>query len=408
MALGPIQTRSYMSNSQCKACRYEDENGVKIDDSMSGSAWARELGIDESSIRRHKAHAPVVAQASGFVDSEGADALAASIDVPDEFVTSRGMSLRDPITGSWQKINWQPNKKALHDSLRYNDLKESLDGWTFTSKAVPSRGGGYSLMFAMSDLQIGKASQRLGGTPETLARIRRSISTIVDRFAVTHAADLPDEIIIWDGGDSVENHFNTGEQMATNDLALPEQIRVARRIFLEAIKAFAPYANKIVFISVPSNHGQSRVGFKTPGGTVDADFGLEISYQLEDAVRENVSLNHVHFVRPEALHETAEYVASGTKIAMHHGHQSSKQSSHKRWWADQSHGRMPGWDADILFTAHYHNLGLTQSGNGRWIIETSSSDAGSDWFTNKSGERSVQGVTVCKLRDGMWSELEIV
>lgn len=397
-----------MSNSQCKACRFEDEKGTKVDDSMTNVAWAREIGVGEASIRRHKAHTPIVAQASGFVDQDGKDALAASIDVPDEFVTSRGMSLRDPFSGSWQKITWQPNKKALHDSLRYNDLKEALDGWTFDARAVPGRGGGYSLMFAMSDLQIGKANQRLGGTPETLARIRRSISTIVGRLANMHAADLPDEIIIWDGGDSVENHFNTGEQAFTNDLPLPEQIRVARRIFLEAIKAFAPYANKIVFISVPSNHGQSRVGFKTPGGTVDADFGLEISYQLEDAVRENVSLNHVVFVRPEALYETAEYTASGTKIALHHGHRSSSQKTHSRWWADQSHGRMPGWDADILFVAHYHNLGLTQSGNGRWIIETSSSDAGSDWFTNKSGERARQGITVVELTGGGWRNIGIV
>lgn len=397
-----------MINSQCKACRHEESAGVKVDDTMSNAAWGRELGIGEASIRRHKAHVPVVAQASGFVDENGTDALAASIDVPDEFITSRGMSLRDPITGSWQKINWQPNKKALHDSLRYNDLKEALDGWSFDAHAIPGRSGGHSLMFAMSDLQIGKANQRLGGTPQTLARIRHSISTIVDRLSHMHAADLPEEILIWDGGDSVENHFNTGEQAFTNDLPLPEQIRVARRVFLEAIKAFAPYANKIVFISVPSNHGQSRVGFKTPGGTVDADFGLEISYQLEDAVRENVSLRHVSFVRPEPLYETAEYVASGTKLALHHGHRSSSQKTHSRWWADQSHGRMPGWDADILFTAHYHNLGLTQSGNGRWIIETSSSDAGSDWFTNKSGERALQGITVVELIDGKWRNLEIV
>ncbi|QDH92182.1 exonuclease [Microbacterium phage PhillyPhilly] len=398
-----------MSNSQCKACRFEDEKGTKVDDSMTNVAWARELGVAETSIRRHKAHTPTVAQASGFVDENGMDALAASIDVPDEFVTSRGMSLRDPLTGSWQKINWQPNKKALHDSLRYNDLKEALDGWTFETRALPGRSGGYSLFIALSDFQIGKANQRMGGTPETLARIRRSVSIIVSRLADMAPADLPTEIVLWDGGDSVENHWNTPEQIATNDLPLPEQIRVARRIFLEIIKAFAPFANRVVFISVPSNHGQSRVGYKAAGGTVDADFGLEISYQLEDAVNENPFLaQRVRFVRPEALYETAVYEASGTKIALHHGHRSNSQKGHGRWWADQSHGRMPGWDADILFTAHFHNLGLTQSGNGRWIIETSSSDAGSDWFSNKSGQTAVQGLTVVELLDGGWRNLEVV
>lgn len=398
-----------MKNAQCKACRIEDEKGIRVDDSMTNVAWGRELGVGEASIRRHKAHSPTIAQSSGFVDQNGVDALAASIDVPDEFVTSRAMSLRDPHTGSWQKIAWQPNKKALHDSLRYNDLKEALDGWECEARAIPGRGGGYSLMLALSDFQIGKASQRMGGTPETLARIRRSVSIIVDRLQAMNTIDLPDEIILWDGGDSVENHWNTPEQIATNDLALPEQIRVARRIFLEIIKTLAPYSNRLVFISVPSNHGQSRVGYKAAGGTVDADFGLEISYQLEDAVLENPFLaQRVKFVRPEALYETAEYVASGTKIALHHGHRSNSQKGHGRWWADQSHGRMPGWDADILFTAHFHNLGLTQSGNGRWIIETSSSDAGSDWFSNKSGETAVQGITVVELFDGKWRNLEVV
>lgn len=396
------------ANNQCKACAWEESTGNRVDDSMTNVAWGRELGVNESSIRRHKVHSPVLAQSSGFVTADGEDSLLASIDVPAEFVTSRGMSLRDPITGSWQKVNWQPNRKALHDSLRYDDLKEALDGWGFEPQIVENESGGYTLVFAMSDLQIGKAGQRLGGTPETLARIRRSIETVISGLKRIAARHLPENIVIWDGGDSVENHFNTPEQIATNDLALPEQIRVARRIFLEAIKAFAPYAATIYFVSVPSNHGQSRVGYKAPGGNVDADFGLEISYQLEDIVRENPSLNHVRFIRPEAMYETAELEVSGTKLAFNHGHRASSQKTHSRWWADQSHGRMPGWDADILCVAHYHNLGLTQSGNGRWIIETSSSDAGSDWFTNKSGERATQGVTVFEVKDGYWRNLDIV
>lgn len=395
------------AKNQCLSCMWEEKSGNRVDDSMTNVAWGRELGVSEASVRRHKVHSPVLAQSSGFVTADGADSLLDSIDVPAEFVTSRGMSLRDPITGSWQKVNWQPNKKALHDSLRYDDLKESLDGWTFEPQAV-ERNGTKSAVFAMSDLQAGKAGQRLGGTPEMIERVRASIAKFVHELSNTPPELLPDDIVIWDGGDSVENHFNTAEQIATNDLALPEQIRVARRLFLEAIKALAPYASRIYFVSVPSNHGRSRVGYKAAGGTVDADFGLEISYQLEDAVRENASLHHVHFIRPESLYETAELEVSGTKLAFTHGHNSNSQKGHSRWWADQAHGRMPGWDADILLTAHFHNLGVTQSGNGRWIIETSSSDAGSDWFTNKSGERATQGVTAFDVLNGQWSNLRIL
>lgn len=396
-----------MTSTQCKACAIEEERGIRVDDSMTNVAWGRELGIGESSVRRHKAHAPVTAQASGFVDQDGNDTLLTSIDVPAEFVTSRGMSLRDPITGSWQKVNWQPNKKALHDTLRYDDLREALEGWS-APKHHSTLNGGHAAVFCMSDLQIGKAGQRMGGTPETLERIRQSIQKFVHELDSIHPALLPQTIVIWDGGDPVENVFNTPEQIATNDLSLPEQIRVARRIFLEAIKALAPYAEKLVFVTVPSNHGRMRVGYKAAGGTVDADFGLEISHQIEDVVRENPSLDHVSFVRPDPLFETAELEVANTKLAFTHGHNSSGQKGHSRWWADQAHGRFPGWDADLLLTAHFHNLGVTQSGNGRWIIETSSSDAGSDWFANKSGQTAMQGVTAFDVKDGMWSNIRIL
>lgn len=397
-----------MASANCTTCAWEKSNGTLIDESRTNQGWAKLIGISEASIRRHKAHSSIFDQTRSFVD-EGIDQLLGSIDIPEEIVTSRGMSLRDPVTGSWQKVTWQPNKKAVLDSLKYDDLKEALEGFTIYPQ-WPAKGAHslHTAVFAMSDLQIGKASQRLGGTPETIARVRRSIARFVRELKNTAPANLPEAIVIWDGGDSVENHWNTPEQIATNDLSLPEQIRVARRLFLEAIKEIAPYAPKIYFVSVPSNHGQSRVGYKAAGGTVDADFGLEISYQLEDAVRENPSLNHVEFIRPEALMETAELEVSGTKLAFNHGHRASSQKTHSDWWAKQSHGRMPGWDADILLVAHYHNMGLTQSGNGRWIIQTSSSDAGSDWFTYKSGETAVQGITAFDVCEGQWSNLRIL
>lgn len=395
-----------MTSTTCLSCAFEEKSEIKIDDSMTNTAWAKEIGVSEASIRRHKAHSPILAQSSGFIDLDGADALAASIDVPDSFVTSRGMSLRDPLTGSWQKISWMPNKKALHDTLRYDDLRDSMDGWVFEDRVNPFVQSGAAI-FCMSDLQIGKAGQRMGGTPETLERIRKSIATF--RTELEARSYSPKTIVIWDGGDPVENVFNTPEQIATNDLSLPEQIRVARRIFLEAIKALAPYAEELVFVTVPSNHGRMRVGYKAAGGTVDADFGLEISHQLEDIVNENEFLaRRVSFVRPDPLFETAELTVARTKLAFTHGHNSSGQKGHSRWWADQAHGRFPGWDADILLTAHFHNLGLTQSGNGRWIIETSSSDAGSDWFANKSGQTAVQGITAFDVQDGMWSNLRVI
>lgn len=390
----------------CVSCLWEDATGIRIDTSRSKVAWADRIGVSEASVRRHLNHAPSALQRRTEAKagaSMGDDFLDVN-DIPIQTVTSRGMSIRDPETGSWQKVSWQPNAKALSDTLHYDDLHAALDGWSPDHDAFSKRAIGFTSVLNASDLQIGKAMQRGGGTPETVARVRQSF----ERFASHVKTFKPERVLLVDGGDPIENCFNVPSQLVTNDLPVPEQIRVFRRLMLEGIKLLSQYTPHLVYVAVPSNHGHARVGYKSPGGTVDADFGLEISHQLEDAVRENPHLSHVSFIRPESLDETAVVETSGTKLAFHHGHQSSGANGHGKWWAGQSHGRMAGWDADILTTAHFHSLRVEQSGNGRWIIGVSSSDASSDWFTNRTGESALQGMTAYDVSDGQWSNLRIV
>lgn len=44
------------SNPSCASCAHERETGQKVDGTKSNSAWAREIGISEAAIRRHKKH----------------------------------------------------------------------------------------------------------------------------------------------------------------------------------------------------------------------------------------------------------------------------------------------------------------------------------------------------------------
>jgi len=402
-----------MAKSVCVSCLWEQETGKKIDTSRSKVAWADKIGVSEASVRRHLKHAPAGRTAAPGVTLERTDNHPDPEDflnlhgIPVEAVQSRGMSIRDPLTGSWEKVTWKPNAKALHDALQFDDLAEALEGWfpRTTSFFDDDFDSGFTSVLNASDLQLGKSMQRGGGTPETVARVRQSFETFADSI---QEGPTPSRVILVDGGDPIENVFNVPSQLVTNDLPVPEQIRVFRRLMLEGIKLIAPLVPELVYVAVPSNHGQARTGYKSPGGTVDADFGLEISYQLEDAVAENPYLQNVSFVRPESLDETAVIETSNTKLAFHHGHQSSGPNGHGKWWAGQSHGRMAGWDADILVTAHYHSLRVEQSGNGRWIIGVSSSDASSDWFTNRTGESARQGMTTFDVRDGQWSNLRII
>lgn len=387
-----------MAKTLCVTCLWEKETGKQVDTSRSKVAWGEKIGVSEAAIRRHLKHAPASRAES---DSDPDDFLR-DIGVPIEAVTSRGRSVRDPETGSWQKVTWHPNKAALVETLAYSDLGDALSGWT--PEPYAGTPGTHTAVLNASDLQIGKAMNRLGGTPETIARVKASIAQFVQDIQ----ANPPERVLLVDGGDPIENCFNVPEQLVTNDLSVPDQIRTFRRLMLEAIKAIAPHVPSLVYVAVPSNHGRAKVGYKSPGGTVDADFGLEISTQLEDAVRENPHLDHVSFVRPESLDEIAVVETSGTRLAFHHGHQSSGPNGHGRWWADMSHARHPGWDADVLVTAHYHSLRVEQSGNARWIIGVSSSDAGSDWFTNRRGDYAKQGMTAFNVSGGMWSDLRIL
>lgn len=378
-----------MAKSVCLSCLWENETGKKIDTSRSRVAWAEKIGVSEASVRRHLKHSPAVT-----ATAEDGDKFLTDLDLPEEIVTSRGKSVR-LADGSWEKVTWQPNKKALLDTLRYDDLKAALDGWEIPSVPVPGDGlQWYAGVLCMSDLQIGKANQRWGGTPETLASARKSITD----FATWVRASGMQTAVLIDGGDPIENCFNVPSQLVTNDLSVPEQIRVFRRLMLEAIKTIAPLVKTLHYVVVPSNHGAHRTGYKSPGGTVDADFGLEISYQLEDAIAENADLaDRVKFTRPQPLDETSELTVAGTRLAVNHGHQSGGVFAHGKWWKGMDHGRMAGWDADILVTAHFHTQAVYQSGNGRWVVATASSDPGSDWFTNRTGESATRGMTAFDL-----------
>lgn len=383
-----------MTNQNCKTCVWEETTGLFVDGSQTKTAWAGVVGVSEASIRRHLSHSAVLQEAGDFVRQE-ADDLTSTIDVPDEFVTSRGMSLRDPITGSWHKVTWAPNKKALHDSLRYTDLADALDGWTPARRERTPVAPASVSVLNIADLQIGKANQRWGGTPETLASARRS----VERFAAYVQNNGIDTAIVVDNGDPIENVFNVPSQLVTNDLSVPDQIRVFRRFILETIKTLAPLVRRLIYVAVPSNHGAARTGYKSPGGTVDADFGLEISSQVEDAVRENPHLGNVEFVRPLPLDETATLDTAQGKLAFYHGHQSKGVFGHGNWWKGMDHGRMAGWDADVLVVAHFHTQATYQSGDGRWVVACASSDPGSDWFTNRTGESAIRGMTAFDLVD---------
>lgn len=356
----------------------------QIDPTLSNVENAKRLGVSETTIRRWKKkhHTPI---------PPGTTPLRGKVS---EFTPGKG----------WRSTEYKYAQESDAKLLDYEaDLLPLLDKYHTTNTNTNTNP--FFEQFSAADLQLGKAVESGGGTPETITRVKASLARFVQRVSTSK----PQAIVVTDLGDIIENMFNVpSHQLSTNDLDLVAQIRTARRLMLHVILTLAPLAPEFYYVSVPSNHGQVRTGAQKNVGGVDNDFGLDISYQLEDVVSHSPHKN-ITFVRPEPFQETAVLDLCNTRVAYNHGHRTSGgQKGHDKWWANQDHGRMPGWDADIFFFAHYHTFCIEQSGDGRWMISVSASEPSSDYFARATGKRSTRGVTCVRIGDGVWSDIEIL
>lgn len=238
-----------------------------------------------------------------------------------------------------------------------------------------------TLVVCWADVQAGKVD-RLGGVPELLARLEEKRAELEQHIRRVK----PDHIVIADVGDIVEGIENTSSQLATNGLALTDQVDVAATEFWKAIRLCAKYARTDV-LSIPSNHAQLRRGKGLIGKPTD-DWGLHISKRLE-AMNAEVGLP-VTFHRPADWEETLTFDVRGTRLGLAHGHQASNPNAVVTWWAKMTHAGV--MDCDVLLTGHFHFASVRPSGRSpvtgksRWHIQAPTIDNGSAWVRNQFGE----------------------
>lgn len=374
--------------SQCVLCKL----AVGMEEGRTHAAVADDYGVAETSVRRHRKYLTKQTEPQHST----ADDLFERYNVDAGMMSVRGMTVKDE-SGSWVRLVPNEKPEMIKDELLEELFREpiALPTWETSPHAA---------ILDMTDLQIGKAMERGGGTAETLACVRAAVA----KFVAKIIRERPDTAVLIDGGDSFENIFNTHKQASTNDLSVPEQIREARRIFAWAIRQVAPYVRSLLFVSVPSNHAEARSGIGIAVGTSDADYGLDINCALEEIFEGRAGYEHVQFVRPEPLDDTVVFTVANTKVAVNHGYHSKGIHKHGEWWAKMDHGRRTGWDADILVMNHYHTFDVQQSGDGRWIISGSSPDPGSEWFSKMTGKSSKRGLTAFTVRDGEWLDVGIL
>lgn len=283
------------------------------------------------------------------------------------------------------------------------DLAETLATIRSTPRRRTRTRSDHSRVVVISDLQVGKVASG-GGTQELIARVDEKLTALEEVMR----AEPCDDVLIVDPGDLIENAFNVTAQAHTNDLSLPEQLRVARNLLTETVTRIAALHRNTRVCTVPSNHGQWRVAMGKSGGAgrPGDDFGLDVHVAVAEAFR-LARRKDVTFIVPPVWEESlALEVRPGFVAGVVHGHQWGPGKAGE-WWQRQTHGNGPTAAAHMLIHGHYHNASLQQSGSldgrPRWVLQADAMDGGSDWFRNLAGERSEASVTTFTVGpDGRW------
>lgn len=335
-----------------------------------------------------------------FLRSKGQD--------PDTVTFSWGVT-SSPTGGYWNKIN---NVKAKDPSLAqmvdYDTLAAQVRSFSVSPAAPGTAPATY--VVGLADWQLGKGEG--DGTPGTIARINASLSRIVKDVKMLQAQGrLPDTLLLANMGDHIENVYSSyANQAYTTDMNVRDQINLAIETNLNWIRTLAPYFKNVTYAACLCNHGQlSRNGGKT-NVSDDADnaTGL-IGDMLKTLCALHDGLSHVEFIVPRdemiTLVET-----SGVSIAMAHGHKIS--GAEETWLAKQSqnlvHRRK--FIVDLWFTAHKHHASLVDLGPYT-RIQATTSDPGSKYFEDMTGQYSRPGTTVFIASsefNGCWDHYQVL
>ncbi len=361
---------------------------------------ADEFNTSEASVRRHRR-----ALKRKSRDDLDRDAF---FDLPVGAITKRGKTVR-LADGSYEKIEYRPGAVEMEEAKRlsYEDLEPVFREPLLPKVTDPSGPIESTPVVCLADFQVGKVGKG-GDTEDTVRLVRRALKDIADDL--TGPAPYQ-RIILADVGDSTEGFWNVASQAQTNDLSLTDQIRTVQRLYAEAVRLLAPLCKSLYYVAVPSNHCAVRTGIgkNSRANAPDDDFGIMISHNIEDIIADRPGFEHVTFHRPEKWEEAVTVeAADGTRIGFTHGHLACSQSKVPTWFRDLAFGRRSGlYDARILVHGHWHNFGVRQVGDARWIISCPSADRGSDWWTNISGDSTKPAILTFEAQGGNASAWEL-
>lgn len=262
---------------------------------------------------------------------------------------------------------------------------------------------GLPMVVCLADAQLGKDGPDADSHEQMESRFKDALAKV----AALVKERKPSALVIADNGDPIEGITSSApNQIATNTLELPDQLRLWQRRLTETILTLSQYAGHTHVAAVPSNHGEIR---NQAGKVGYGDFGLGVAQTVEEAFSMLGNRTDLTFHYPDSKHDVITYVdVAETVVAFTHGHHAKSIDRVPQWVANQAASlRSRMRDATIVCHGHYHQPGYRES-RGRSIVSCSMFDPGSSWFENLTGEFSRPSITTFTIRDKRVSDLRFV
>gem|GEM_PF-2132325 len=289
---------------------------------------------------------------------------------------------------------WPKTGIALAETYQLRNLYDEVQKSAGLHRpGIPEGTSGRGTVVVVSDWQIGKRGRR-GGTKELLLRLEDARAKVKSELEQRH----PDEILLLDGGDGIENFESGGNPQFTNDLSLPDQLDCYATELFKFARLAAHYGPLQVG-AVCSNHSAWRRGKQNLGNPSD-DFGIFTHKQVKkmhDLIDFGWSKAEWHF--PSEYDESLCIDFMGTPIGLVHGNQFGPGKAID-WWQAQAFGDQAVTRADVMVTAHYHAFGAGVAGQNpftkreRMWLGAPTLDSGSDWYRNIKGRDSLPGTMI--------------
>jgi hypothetical protein len=334
----------------------------------------------------------------------------------DEFLQDRGYSpLEYEIVGTPRTSQWQRWDGEWLTAFRFTFRKKVTDFDLPTLYAEAKRTKPKVLKPVVSDrvyvicpadFQIGKGASR-GGHLESIQRLHASF----DRIEARLKSGKFTSIVILDIGDVIEGVSSKAdmEQLQSNTLSPMQQVDLAAALLWDLVKMACKYA-PVTYGSVASNHCQFRANKAPVGKPGLDDWGIVILQQLRRLATE-VGLPVTEWLIPEPHEEgfALDVFGDGQHVVgAIHGHQVSRPNGLTAYWTKASFHRSYLQAATILVTGHFHHSRVEEvmgddSGEtaGRWWVQCSTSDNGSDWYSRiRGGGDSSTAITCFELVKG--------